>query len=112
MKFLEIFQTNLSLLSKEEIPNFARSILATILVTEMTKRSFWEFLFRVVNGALKGLDEIFKGVYFYEDSFLGVGEEDCVDLGLPPGTPGGKIAQFPIFSDDAKREPASMLYLF
>ena len=29
MKFFEIFQTNLSLLSKEEVPNFARIILAT-----------------------------------------------------------------------------------
>lgn len=110
MKFVEIFQTNLSLLSKEEIPNFARIILTTTLVTETAKRSFWEFLFRVVNGTLKDLDEKHTTVYFYEEAFLGVGGEDCVaeDLGLPPETHGGKIAQFPIFSDNEQREPAYM----
>ena len=60
---------------------------------------------------MKDLDEKYTSVYFYEDSFLGVGEEDCVaeDLGLPPETPGGMIAQFPIFSNDEKRETARML---
>eukprot|EP01033_Poteriospumella_lacustris_P007151 gene7151-5145_t len=40
---------------------------------------------------MKDLDEKYTSVYFYEDSLLGVGEEDCDAeyLGLPPETPGG-----------------------